>query len=90
MIIDDEPLALGLIESYVKKTPYLELIGKFDNAIEENYIKDIDLSVRKDDIIMTFTGANMSLGDIFLRFNTREELDMVMSKSNEWLQIILK
>ncbi len=34
MIIDDEPLALGLIESYVKKTPYLELIGKFDNAIE--------------------------------------------------------
>ncbi len=24
-IIDDEPLALGLLESYVKKTPMLEL-----------------------------------------------------------------
>lgn len=34
IIIDDEPLALGLIESYVKKTPFLELVGKFDNAID--------------------------------------------------------
>ena len=28
-IIDDEPLALGLIESYVRKTPFLALAGKF-------------------------------------------------------------
>lgn len=32
-IIDDEPLALGLIESYVEKTPFLELTGKFSSAI---------------------------------------------------------
>jgi two-component system LytT family response regulator len=32
-IIDDEPLALGLIESYVKKTPFLELTGKFSSAV---------------------------------------------------------
>ena len=24
-IVDDEPLALGLLESYIKKTPFLEL-----------------------------------------------------------------
>ncbi len=34
IIIDDEPLALGLIESYVKKTPFLNLVGKFENAVE--------------------------------------------------------
>lgn len=34
VIIDDEPLALGLMESYVKKTPFLELVGKYDSAIE--------------------------------------------------------
>ncbi|MCQ2209824.1 MAG: LytTR family DNA-binding domain-containing protein [Paludibacteraceae bacterium] len=34
IIIDDEPLALGLMESYVKKTPFLNLVGKFENAME--------------------------------------------------------
>lgn len=32
-IIDDEPLALGLLESYVVKTPFLELIEKFSSAV---------------------------------------------------------
>ncbi len=34
VIIDDEPLALGLIEGYVKKTPFLNLVGKYGNAVE--------------------------------------------------------
>lgn len=33
-IIDDEPLALGLLESYVKKTPSLNLCGLYSSAIE--------------------------------------------------------
>ena len=33
-IVDDEPLALGLLESYVKKTPILQLCGKYSNAVE--------------------------------------------------------
>ena len=32
-IIDDEPLALGLLESYVMKTPFLGLTGKFSSAV---------------------------------------------------------
>ena len=32
-IIDDEPLAAGLLESYVRKTPYLELKGTYNSAI---------------------------------------------------------
>ena len=32
IIIDDEPLALQLIESYVKKTPFLDLKGAFSSA----------------------------------------------------------
>lgn len=34
IIVEDEPMALLLIESYVSKTPYLELIAKFDNAFD--------------------------------------------------------
>jgi two-component system, LytTR family, response regulator LytT len=32
--IDDEPLALQLVTGYIKKTPGLKLIGKFDNPID--------------------------------------------------------
>lgn len=34
IVVDDEPLALGLIESYVKKTPFLNLIGSYSSAVE--------------------------------------------------------
>ena len=34
IIVDDEPMALQLLESYVLRTPYLKLEGKFSNGIE--------------------------------------------------------
>lgn len=34
IIVDDEPMALRLVETYVEKTPFLELKNKFSNAIE--------------------------------------------------------
>ena len=33
-IIDDEPLAAGLLESYANKTPYLSLRGTYNSAIQ--------------------------------------------------------
>jgi len=33
LIVDDEPLALDLLESYVRKTPFLNLVGRCNNAI---------------------------------------------------------
>ena len=32
-IIDDEPLAVELLESYVRKTPFLELKGAYNGGI---------------------------------------------------------
>ncbi|WP_166383811.1 MULTISPECIES: LytR/AlgR family response regulator transcription factor [unclassified Polaribacter] len=34
VIVDDEPMALNLVESYVEKTPFLELKQKCSSAIE--------------------------------------------------------
>ncbi|NRD23552.1 response regulator transcription factor [Winogradskyella litoriviva] len=34
VIVDDEPMALNLVESYVEKTPFLELKKKCSSAIE--------------------------------------------------------
>lgn len=62
----------------------------FKPEIENKYIKSIELAVKQGDYIKPFTGANMSLGDIFLKFSSREELDRVVNNSKEWLRIQLK
>ena len=47
LIADDEPMALNLIESYILKTPFLELKAKCNSAIKAMQVleeqKDIDL-----------------------------------------------
>lgn len=46
VIIDDEPLAIELLKLYVAKTPFLELVGTFGNALEAMEVidtKNIDL-----------------------------------------------
>ncbi|MFI3331217.1 MAG: LytTR family DNA-binding domain-containing protein [Rikenellaceae bacterium] len=41
IVIDDEPLALGLIESYVSKTPFLEQTASFSSAIEAVHSQEL-------------------------------------------------
>ena len=59
-------------------------------SIEEKYVKVIDMTAKSGSKVEPFTGANMSLGDMFLRFNSRKELDEIMSKADEWLCIELQ
>ncbi|MFV0417732.1 MAG: LytR/AlgR family response regulator transcription factor [Dysgonomonas sp.] len=53
IIIDDEPLAIDLIKSYVQKTPFLELIGTFSNALAS-----ID-TISNNNIDVIFLDINM-------------------------------
>jgi len=56
VIIDDEPLALQLMEDYVQKTPYLRLAGKFEeplqalNLLESAQIDLLFLDIKMPDI----------------------------------------
>lgn len=34
VIVDDEPMALNLVESYIEKTPFLQLENKYNSAID--------------------------------------------------------
>ena len=46
-IIDDEPLAVELLESYVRKTPFLELKGAYNGGITAlEALKTIRISER--------------------------------------------
>ena len=56
LIIDDEPLALDLLEDFVSKTPYLNLAGRFDeplsalSMLESTKIDLLFLDIKMPDI----------------------------------------
>src|SRR3989337_2996035 len=56
LLIDDEPLALQLLEDFVRKTPYLKLAGKFEEPlqalpiIESQQIELLFLDIKMPDI----------------------------------------
>ncbi|WP_117880865.1 LytR/AlgR family response regulator transcription factor [Aureibaculum luteum] len=62
IIVDDEPMALNLVESYVKKTPFLSLKKKCSSAIEAmEYIKSDPVDLLFLDIQMPdLTGIEFS------------------------------
>lgn len=62
VIVDDEPIALALIEKYVGKTPFLELNAKFSNGIEVvNYLTQNSVDLLFLDIQMPdLTGIELS------------------------------
>ncbi|MBQ9516666.1 MAG: ATP-grasp domain-containing protein [Eubacterium sp.] len=59
------------------------------DSINDN-VRVVDLSTKSGDLVHPFSGANMSLGDMFLRFDSREELDDFVKKSRELIKIQLK
>lgn len=79
MVVHAQPSQSGILKSIT-----------IDPDIERKYVKLVDISAKKGDIVKPFTGANMSLGDMFLRFESREELDMVMARAKDWLHIELE
>ena len=58
-----------------------------DPEIEKKHVKYSMITAKTGDLVKPFTGANMTLGDLFLRFDSREELDEIMSRSGEWIKI---
>lgn len=56
---------------------------------EQKYIKDKGFIVEKGDCIVPFIGANTSLGTLFLRAETREELDRELDLIEKNVQIKL-
>lgn len=53
IIIDDEPLAINLLKSYVEQTPFLELVQSFENPLQA-----IDI-LQKGTVNLLFLDINM-------------------------------
>lgn len=53
LLVDDEPLALDILEGYISRTPGLELVGKCSNALEASeFIKNYKIDLMFLDIQM--------------------------------------
>ncbi len=66
VIVDDEPLAINVIKSYIEQTNELELLSSFTNAVES-----IEF-IRNNEIDLLFLDINMPLLD---GFNLLKSLD---------------
>lgn len=53
LLVDDEPLAMDILEEYIAQVPDLELIGRCDNAIEANAF------LRKNEVDLIFLDIEM-------------------------------
>ena len=53
VIVDDEPLAIDVLETYIEQVPDLNIIAKCTNALEANEI------IRKGDVDLLFLDIQM-------------------------------
>ena len=60
-----------------------------DADFRMKYVKDEGLIVKTGDKIVPFTGANTSLGTLFLRAETMEELNRIIVNMNKYVNIVL-
>ena len=93
--IDDEPLALQLVISYIKKTPFIELVGGFDNPInameflDQNDVDLIFLDIQMPDLTGTDFARTLSSNPKII-FTTAYEKYALESYKLEAVDYLLK
>ena len=53
------------------------------------YIVEKEIRVKAGDTVAPFSGANASLGTLFLRFNSKNEMDQILGSINEMISVRL-
>lgn len=61
-----------------------------DEDFYKKHVIEADIRVNQGDQVEAFRGANNSFGTLFLRFDSREELDNALANQKEWLKVIVK
>lgn len=60
-----------------------------DPKFQQKFVRDIGLIVKPGDHIVPFSGANTSLGTLFIRCQSHEELNSVLSNISQYVNIVL-
>ncbi len=61
-----------------------------DPSFEKNYLIEKEVRVKAGDSVEPFSGANTSLGTLFLRTETRQEMDAILGNIGQYINIVLE
>ena len=61
-----------------------------DEDFKKKHVIEAEIRVKQGDHVETFKGANNAIGTLFLKFDSRADMDHALSKQNEWLKVIVK
>lgn len=61
-----------------------------DNSFKIKYIIEEEIRVKRNEHIKPFSGANNAIGTLFMRFKSRNELDMIFEKINAFIKVIVE
>lgn len=69
--------------------------GTFDTIninteFKEKHVIEEEIRLQKGDHVASFTGANAAIGTLFLKFDSREELEDAIMSQSSWLKIVVK
>lgn len=63
---------------------------EIEEAFEKKYLVEKELRVTQGDKIYAFTGANNSLGTMFLKTGTRQEMNEILENIDSYVKIVLE
>jgi len=55
----------------------------------DEHVIEKEIRLKQGEKINSFTGANAAIGTLFLRFNTRKEMDKALTYQKEWLKVVV-
>ena len=61
-----------------------------DPSFEKSYIIEKEVRVKAGDPVEPFAGANTSIGTLFLRTETRQEMDAILQNMDNYINIVLE
>lgn len=86
------PVYDGVWCNYILHSEMEGVLKSIDIApdFKKAFVKNEGYSVAKGDKIVPFTGANTSLGTLFLRTETRQEMDAILQNMDKYINIVLE
>lgn len=61
-----------------------------DSSFEKQYLIEKEIRVKVGDTVEPFAGANTSFGTLFLRTDTRQEMDTLLKNIDKYIKIVLE
>ena len=63
---------------------------KIADDFKKKNVFQIDLWVQKGDDVEAFNGANNAIGTLVLKFDSEEELEVVLNEQKRWFEVIVE